>query len=84
MRPSNKGVDLVLGVVGVGRDADQAGDLVVVEVDGGQHAESRRDAVRDAYLRDQGYRVLRFWNNEVLGNISGVLEVIARELAART
>jgi very-short-patch-repair endonuclease len=50
--------------------------LVVVEVDGGQHAESRRDEVRDRYLRQQGYRVMRFWNNDVLSNIEGVLSAI--------
>jgi very-short-patch-repair endonuclease len=50
--------------------------LVVIEVDGGQHAESTRDEVRDGYLRQQGYRVMRFWNNDVLSNIDGVLSAI--------
>jgi very-short-patch-repair endonuclease len=49
---------------------------VIVEVDGGQHASSVSDAVRDRYFTDQGYRVLRFWNNEVLGNLEGVLTII--------
>jgi very-short-patch-repair endonuclease len=49
---------------------------LVVEVDGGQHAASRRDAVRDRWLVEHRYRVLRFWNNEVLGNIEGVWETI--------
>lgn len=49
---------------------------LVVEVDGGQHAESRRDAVRDRWLVEHRFRVLRFWNNEVLGNIEGVWETI--------
>ncbi len=53
---------------------------VVVEVDGGQHADSPRDQVRDAWLQAQGFRVLRFWNNEVLENIDGVLETIMMEL----
>uniref|UniRef100_Q07IF7 DUF559 domain-containing protein n=1 Tax=Rhodopseudomonas palustris (strain BisA53) TaxID=316055 RepID=Q07IF7_RHOP5 len=53
---------------------------LVVEVDGGQHADSNRDKVRDQYLVEQGYRVLRFWNNEVLSNIEGVLVVISQEL----
>ena len=53
--------------------------LVVIEVDGGQHADSKQDEVRDRYLREQGYRVLRFWNNDVLSNLDGVLEVIAAE-----
>jgi very-short-patch-repair endonuclease len=49
---------------------------IVVEVDGGQHAGSTSDEVRTRYLAENGYRVLRFWNNEVLENISGVLSVI--------
>ena len=55
--------------------------LIVVEVDGGQHAEARAyDARRDDYMRAQGFRVLRFWNNEVLGNMDGVCEAILAEL----
>jgi very-short-patch-repair endonuclease len=54
---------------------------LVVEVDGGQHAESARDKVRDAFLVEQGYRVLRFWNNEVLSNTNGVLLIIQSEFA---
>ena len=54
--------------------------LMVIEVDGGQHAESAADAVRDGYLIAEGYRVLRFWNNDVLGNLEGVLTVIQSEL----
>ena len=53
---------------------------LIVEADGGQHLESKRDEVRDRYLRDQGYRVLRFWNNDVLSNIEGVLITIDAEL----
>jgi very-short-patch-repair endonuclease len=49
---------------------------LVVEVDGGQHADSRPDAVRDRWLIEHRYRILRFWNNEVLGNIEGVWETI--------
>jgi very-short-patch-repair endonuclease len=50
---------------------------VIVELDGGHHALTHdRDAARGGYLAGQGYRVLRFWNNEVLGNTSGVLERI--------
>lgn len=45
---------------------------LVVEVDGGQHAESARDERRDAYLRAQGFRILRFWNNEIFDNEEGV------------
>jgi very-short-patch-repair endonuclease len=58
--------------------------LLVVEVDGGQHCDSRTDPRRDAYLRRQGFRVLRFWNHDVLGNIAGVFQVIEAALAAPT
>jgi very-short-patch-repair endonuclease len=48
-----------------------------VEVDGGQHgARSAADAERTRAIEAHGYRVLRFWNNDVLKNIDGVLEVI--------
>jgi very-short-patch-repair endonuclease len=50
---------------------------IVIEIDGGQHAEQiKRDAQRTKFLESKGYRVLRFWNNDVLANIDGVLEVI--------
>src|ERR1700692_854459 len=50
---------------------------IVIEIDGGQHATQHvQDAMRTKFLESEGYRVLRFWNNEVLGNIDGVLEVI--------
>jgi len=49
-------------------------ERLVVELDGGQHAlQQARDDRRTAYLNQQGYRVLRFWNNEVLDNPDGVL-----------
>lgn len=48
----------------------------MIEIDGGQHADSASDTLRTAYLEASGYRVLRFWNNDVLGNIDGVLEII--------
>ena len=53
---------------------------LIVEVDGGQHAESRRDDARDRYLAAKGWRVLRFWNNDVLANIEGVLATISMAL----
>ena len=50
---------------------------LVIEVDGGQHAiEREKDKERDKWLKGQGLKILRFWNNEVLTNIGGVLEVI--------
>jgi very-short-patch-repair endonuclease len=54
---------------------------LVIEVDGGQHADNPRDAVRDKWFVDRNYRVLRFWNNDVLGNMAGVLETIVTALA---
>jgi very-short-patch-repair endonuclease len=53
---------------------------LIVEVDGGQHCENARDVLRDQWLNDHGYRVLRFWNNDVIGNMEGMLEVIASAL----
>jgi len=56
---------------------------LVIEVEGGQHGEENRAALdrnRTGFLEEKGYRVLRFWNNEVLGNIEGVLDVICSAL----
>ena len=52
---------------------------VIVEADGGQHDEIA-DASRTAWLVGQGFRVLRFWNHEILGNREGVLESILQAL----
>lgn len=50
---------------------------IIVEADGGQHAvETEKDEERTQWLNSQGFTVLRFWNNEILTNIEGVLEVI--------
>jgi very-short-patch-repair endonuclease len=49
---------------------------LVVEVDGGQHAENPGDAFRDKFLRREGYRVVRVWNIDVLRNREGVLSTI--------
>ncbi len=52
---------------------------VIIELDGGQHTydtEKNKDSIRDKWFEEQGYKVLRFWNNDVLKNMSGVLEVI--------
>lgn len=53
---------------------------LIVEIDGGQHSESQKDQVRDQYFIDQGYRLKRYWNNDVLLNIDGVLEDLKSEL----
>jgi very-short-patch-repair endonuclease len=55
---------------------------LIVEVDGGQHAESARDAERDSRLAALGFRTLRVWNNDVLDNPEGVAAAILT--AART
>jgi len=50
---------------------------LVVEIDGGQHAQqAARDMVRTTAIQAKGYRVIRFWNNEVLENLEGVLQSI--------
>jgi very-short-patch-repair endonuclease len=59
------------------------GARLMVEADGGQHNGSTEDAVRDAWLRSQGFRVLRFWNHDILQNTEAVLEAILKGLAER-
>ena len=59
------------------------GARLVVEADGGQHNGSDRDAARDAWLQANGYRVLRFWNNEILQDTDAVLETILGGVAER-
>jgi len=53
---------------------------LIIEIDGGQHCEDKRDKIRDRWLENQGFKVLRFWNNEVLSNIEGVVEIIKKNL----
>ena len=52
---------------------------LAIELDGGQH-DAARDTARTAIIDTYGYRVLRFWNNDVLANTEGVLEAIRQEL----
>nr|WP_279236596.1 endonuclease domain-containing protein [Dyella sp. RRB7] len=55
---------------------------LIVELDGGQHGDQQvYDERRTCELQAMGYRVLRFWNNDVLTNIDGVLEVLLEALA---
>jgi very-short-patch-repair endonuclease len=49
---------------------------IVGELDGGQHAINVRDKMRDEWLRAEGYKVLRFWDNQIFSNLEGVLEAI--------
>ncbi len=55
---------------------------LVIEVDGGQHADSTRDQHRDRWFVANRFRVVRFWNNDVLSNLEGVITVLAEALAA--
>jgi very-short-patch-repair endonuclease/succinate dehydrogenase flavin-adding protein (antitoxin of CptAB toxin-antitoxin module) len=53
---------------------------LIVELDGGQHADqAEKDRRRDEWLRKHGFRVLRFWNNDVLANAEGVLQAIMEQ-----
>jgi very-short-patch-repair endonuclease len=55
---------------------------LAIELDGGQHdAEADAGAMRTAEIAEHGYRIIRFWNNEVTENLDGVLEVIRQALA---
>jgi len=54
---------------------------LVIELDGGQHsANVGKDASRTRFIESAGYRVLRFWNHEVTGNLEGVLQMIGTAL----
>ena len=53
---------------------------LIVELDGGQHADNLADERRTRFLELRGYRVIRFWNPDVLSNTDGVLEMILLEL----
>lgn len=56
---------------------------LVIELDGGQHQEQlKQDRYRDAWIRGEGYRVLRFWNNIVFNETTSVLESILSHLHA--
>jgi len=57
---------------------------LIIEIDGGQHdAHTNYDEQRTAFLRQEGYEVIRFWNNEVLLNLDDVLTVIIATLRKR-
>ena len=56
--------------------------MLIVELDGSQHSEER-DARRTAALEGRGYKVMRFWDNDVLTNLDGVLELVRAELLQR-
>src|SRR5262249_43334528 len=56
---------------------------LVIEADGSQHADSESDEVRDAWLAEQGYRVLRFWNADIQTNFESVMETIMHAVLER-
>ena len=56
---------------------------LVLEVDGGQHLESVGDTIRDHWLEAEGFRVLRFWNHEVLNDVEAVLAAISTVVLRR-
>jgi very-short-patch-repair endonuclease len=53
---------------------------MIVEIDGSQHSDSLRDAVRDRTLREAGFETVRYWNNDVLTRPESVLEDLHRRL----
>ena len=53
-------------------------ERLIIEVDGGQHSENTQDTIRDKWLKTNGFQVLRFWNNDVLKNLNGVLGIIKK------
>jgi very-short-patch-repair endonuclease len=58
-----------------------SGSKLAIEIDGGQHVDQlEADAARTAELACRGYRVIRFWNSDVIENLAGVVEAIKREL----
>jgi very-short-patch-repair endonuclease len=56
------------------------GRKLILEIDGGQHAENDADAIREQRLREEGFKVLRFWNNDALKRTNSVLEIIMAAL----
>lgn len=56
---------------------------LIIEIDGGQHADNAADERRTAWLERQGFRVLRFWNNDVIENEEGVYQTVLQSLTSR-
>ncbi len=53
---------------------------LIIEIDGGQHCGSKYDQGRDTHLMQEGYRILRFWNNEIYENLEGCIEAVKNAL----
>jgi adenine-specific DNA-methyltransferase len=61
-------------------------EKLIVELDGGQHGFDEKlaaDAARTAYLQNEGFRVMRYWNSELVENLDGAMEGICRELGVQ-
>jgi very-short-patch-repair endonuclease len=58
--------------------------MLIVELDGDTHTDQARDARRTAWLQEQGYRVIRFANTDVMANLEGVLQVLADAISGPT
>lgn len=58
--------------------------LLVIELDGGQHCDNKKDVIRTNYLKCNGFKVLRFWNNDIDNNIEGCLLIIRNALLDAT
>ena len=54
---------------------------MIIEIDGGGHFGSRSDKIRDRWFQKQGYKILRFWNNDVLMNSDAVIQTIINEVS---
>ena len=55
---------------------------LAIEIDGGQHNQNPSDKIRDEYLTQHDVKILRFWNNEILGNIEGCRQAIQQEITS--
>jgi very-short-patch-repair endonuclease len=54
---------------------------IIIEIDGGHHAlQEEKDLAREEWLKTQGFKIFRFWNNQVLKELDGVIEVIRKNL----
>jgi Fe-S cluster assembly protein SufD len=57
---------------------------IIIEADGGQHCDNESDFKRDKYLREKGYVIIRYWNNDILNNIEGVIEDMKKKIETLT
>ena len=51
---------------------------LIIEIDGGQYCDNSQDIIRDKNIMNRGYKILRFWNNDILKNIEGCLSQIIK------